>query len=223
MTLLEAIQARHSVRAYKDIPLPEDVARTLREAIETANREGGLHIQLVLDEPKAFAGPMSRYGRFRGVSDYLVVAGRKDDSLDGRAGYYGQRIVLLAQTLGLNTCWVGLNYSKIPGTYALAEDEKIVCYIALGYGQTQGGGHKVRTVEEVSNAGNSTPQWFIDGVRAALLAPTAVNQQKFRLEYVQGNQVAARTLFSVIGYTALDLGIVKYNFEVGAGKTIEWI
>ncbi len=53
---------------------------------------------------------------------------------------------LLAQTHGLNTCWTGLSYSKVPGTYELWSGEKIGCYIALGYGETQGAGHKVKAI-----------------------------------------------------------------------------
>ena len=30
-------------------------------------------------------------------------------------------------------------------------------------------------------------------------------------------RVAARPTFSMIGYTRMDLGIVKYHFEIGAG------
>ena len=103
----------------------------------------------------------------------------KAEDLDERVGYYGEHLVLLAQTLGLNTCWVGLSYTKVPGTYVLDEGEKIACYIAIGYGETQGVGHKIKAVGQVSNASDATPSWFRKGVEAALLAPTAVNQQKF--------------------------------------------
>ena len=221
MTLEEAIVARHSVRAYKEQPLTDDVVKVLQERIEAVNKEGGLHIQLILNEPKAFSGTISKYGRFSGVCNYLVMAGQKADDLDERIGYYGEQVVLLAQTLGLNTCWVGLTYSKIPNTYVLAEGEKIVCYIAIGYGETQGAGHKIKTVEQVSNATDITPSWFKKGVEAALLAPTAVNQQKFSFEYLgmeNGHHlVMARKGFSLIGYAQLDLGIAKYHFELGAG------
>ena len=127
MTLQEAIQARHSVRAYKAQPLSDADARALTEKIAQLNREGGLHMQLIQNEPKAFLGPFARYGKFRGVNDYIVMIGRKADDLDERIGYYGEHLVLLAQTLGLNTCWVGLSYSKVPGTYVLDEGEKIAC------------------------------------------------------------------------------------------------
>ena len=233
MTLQEAMEARHSVRAYKNQPLAEDVVKVLEEHIAILNREGNLHIQLILNEPKAFQGTLAKYGRFRNVTNYIVMAGNKADDLDERVGYYGEHLVLLAQTLGLNTCWVGLSYSKVPGTYVLEEGEKIACYIALGYGETQGVGHKIKTVEQVSrstvrtlgsskNASDITPSWFRKGVEAALLAPTAVNQQKFSFKYVgmkNGHHlVHAKKGFSIIGYTQMDLGIAKYHFEIGAGK-----
>ena len=228
MTIQEATEARHSVRAYKELPLAEDVVKVLEEQIAVLNREGDLHIQLILNEPKAFQGTMAKYGKFRNVGNYIVMAGKKSDDLDERVGYYGEHLVLLAQTLGLNTCWVGLSYSKVPGTYVLDEGEKIACYIALGYSETQGVVHKIKTVEQVSNASDVTPLWFRKGVEAALLAPTAVNQQKFSFKYAgmkNGHHlVYAKKGFSVIGYTQMDLGIAKYHFEIGAGKdNFEWI
>ena len=227
MTIQEAIEARHSVRAYKDQPLTEEVVNVLNEKIAELNKLGNLHIQLIQNEPKAFQGKLAKYGKFSGVRNYLVMAGKKADDLNERIGYYGEQLVLLAQTLGLNTCWVGLSYSKVPGTYVLEDGEKIACYIALGYGENQGVGHKVKTVEQVSNASDVTPSWFKKGVEAALLAPTAVNQQKFSFELVDRKngrpQVIAKKGFSVIGYTQLDLGIVKCHFEIGAGKeNFEW-
>ena len=101
MTLTEAIHSRHSVRRYKDTPLPADVIETLLQKISEVNAEGGLHIQLVTDEPKAFKSILN-YGTFSGVNNYFVVAGQKADDLDERAGYYGEQLVLLAQQLGLN-------------------------------------------------------------------------------------------------------------------------
>ncbi len=227
MTLQEAIVARHSVRAYKEQPLAEETVKALEESIDALNQRGNLHMQLVRNEPKAFLGPLAKYGKFRGVMNYVVMAGRKADDLDERIGYYGEQLVLLAQTLGLNTCWVGLSYKKIPGTYVLGEGETIKAYIAIGYGETQGAGHKIKTIEQVSNASDITPAWFKRGVEAALLAPTAVNQQKFSFEYVGTDgghhRVRARKGFSMIGYTQMDLGIAKCHFEIGVGKeNFEW-
>ena len=222
MTLQEAIQARHSVRYYKGQPLTDADACALQDKIEQLNREGQLHIQLIRNEPKAFLGPFARYGKFRNVTDYLVMAGVKADDLDERIGYYGEQLVLLAQTLGMNTCWVGLSYTKIPDTYVLDEGEVIKAYIAIGYGETQGVSHKIKRIDQVSNVSDETPDWFRRGVEAALLAPTAVNQQKFSFELLPAKdgqlpRVRAKKGFSLIGYTQMDLGIAKYHFEIAAG------
>lgn len=229
MTLKEAIKARHSVRAYREEPLTAEQVAALEAKIEEVNAEGGLHVQLMCDEPRAFSCMLARYGRFRGVKNYLVMAGRKDEGLDRRVGYYGEQLVLLAQTLGLNTCWVGVNYSKVDGTYTLDGDEKIACYIAIGRGETQGCGHKIKSVEKVSNADTTTPAWFREGVEAALLAPTSINQQKFRFEFIPAEDGgkprvrATHARFSLIGYLQMDLGIACCHFEIGAGKeNFEW-
>ena len=228
MTLQEAIEARHSVRAYKETPLTDADARALQEKIAEVNRAGQLHIQLIQNEPKAFLGPFARYGKFRGVANYLVMIGKKADDLDERIGYYGEQLVLFAQTLGMNTCWVGLSYTKIPGTYVLGEDEKIGCYIAIGYGETQGVSHKIKRIDQVSNISDDSPEWFRRGIEAALLAPTAINQQKFSFELLpteegQRARVLAKRHFSLVGYTQMDLGIARYHFEIGAGKeNFQW-
>ena len=228
MTLQEAIKARHSVRAYKGQPLTDADAQALETKIADLNREGRLHIQLIRNEPKAFLGPFARYGKFRGVTDYLVMIGEKADDLDDRIGYYGEQLVLYAQTIGLNTCWVGLSYTKIPGTYVLNEGEVIQAYISIGYGETQGVTHKIKRIDQVSNVSDDSPEWFRRGVEAALLAPTAINQQKFSFELLPAEdgqlpRVLAKRHFSLVGYTQIDLGIAKYHFELGAGtENFQW-
>lgn len=227
MTLSEAIDARHSVRHYISKPLSQDIIDAIQTKIDACNREGNLHIQLVLNERKGFSGMMA-YGSFSGVENYIVMAGHRSDDLDERIGYFGEQIVLLAQQLGLGTCWAGLSYRKVKGTYTLAPDEKLACMISLGYPDDAGRKHKRKSVADVSNVSSVTPLWFERGVQAALKAPTAVNQQKFYFEYI-GEQdgfslVRARRLFSVVGYTKMDLGIVKLHFEIGAGKeNFKWV
>lgn len=57
--------------------------------------------------------------------------------------------------------------------------------------------------------------WFKKGVEAALLAPTAMNQQKFVFELI-GDSVRAKSTGGF--YSKMDLGIVKYPFEIGAAN-----
>lgn len=225
MTLEEAIKARHSVRSYDGRPLSSELKSAIEAQIGVINAEAGLHLQLVTNEPRAFKG-FASYGSFKGVTNYIVVAGKKSADLGEKAGYYGEKVALLCQTLGLNTCWVGLTYKKVKDAFELAADEKVVCLISVGYGVNQGVGHKVKTPEDVSNIAETSPEWFRKGLELALLAPTAINQQKFAFELtVEGGKakVKATKKFSLAGYTDVDLGIVKLHFEIGAGKeNFEW-
>ncbi|MDD6582299.1 MAG: nitroreductase family protein [Bacteroidales bacterium] len=221
MTLQEAIVARHSVRQYMEKPIEAEKIEELKALIDECNREGGTHLQLVTDEPKAFAGGMAKYGKFSGISNYIAVVGKK--GADTLLGYYGEKVVIRAQMLGLSTCWVGLSFSKQPDSYQVLDGEKLFCVISLGYGANQGVQHKLKPIENFAEVNGAMPEWFRQGVEAAILAPTAVNQQKFKFVLRDGNRVEAKAKFSLIGYAQLDLGIARYHFEVGAGKeNFEW-
>lgn len=215
MTVMEAASARHSVRQYLDQPLLPETVTALSEEVQSCNRESGLHIQLAINEPKAFSGFMARYGKFSGVANYFALVGKADTDLQEKCGYWGERLVLKAQQLGLNTCWVALTFSKVKSAYTLNNGEKLVAVIALGYGVTQGSFHKSKSIDEVVKADGPLPDWFQAGMGSVLLAPTAMNQQKF-LFTLAGNQVFAQATGGF--YSKIDLGIVKYHFEIGAGK-----
>lgn len=215
MTQMDAMRARHSVRQYENRPIAQNALAALRAEIDVCNRESGLHIQMVTDEPKAFSGFMAHYGKFDGVTNYFALVGKKGPKLEETCGWYGERLVLKAQQLGLNTCWVAQTYSKVKSAFALASGEKLCVVIALGYGRTQGVPHKSKAVSKVIQVNGQVPKWFQNGVEAALLAPTAMNQQKFTFA-LDGNRVSAKAGSGF--YTKLDLGIVKYHFELGAGK-----
>ena len=218
MDAWELMRARHSVRNYVNHPLEAEKITALQKAIDDVNREAGLHIQLFTEEPEAFNANAAHYGQFSGCRNYFAMVGPKD--ADETIGYYGERLVLLAQELGLNTCWVALTFRKNAVTVDVGADEKLHVVIALGYGETQGVQHKSKAASAVSNLSDSSPQWFRDGVEAALLAPTAINQQKFSFTQ-DGRLVRARTKLTFYG--RMDLGIAKYHFELGAGKeNFDW-
>ena len=218
MTEMEAMRARHSVRQYENRPLAKAQVTALQQEIGACNALSGLHIQLVTDEPRAFSGLMARYGKFSGVRNYIALVGKKGPGLDEACGYWGEKLVLTAQMLGLNTCWVALTYKKVPGAFAVDPDEKLALVIALGYGATQGVPHKSRPAQAVSDLSPASPDWYRAGVEAALLAPTAMNQQKFTI----ARDVEKVTIQACRGaYSKVDLGIVKYHFELGSGRKIQ--
>lgn len=218
MTHLEAIKERHSVRSYTDKKIEGEVLAQLRQTVADCNRDSGLHIQLCVDEPKAFTGMMAKYGKFNNVKNYIALIGKKGADFDEKCGYYGAKITLEAQALGLNTCWVALTYSKGKSAAVVSAGEKQLMVISLGYGVTSGVSHKMKSIEELSSVTGAMPEWFRSGMEAAQLAPTAVNQQKFKLT-LDGNTVKASSGSGF--YTKVDLGIVKYFFELGAGSG-EW-
>lgn len=216
MTIMEAIENRHSVRSYQDKAIPAETIAELEKEIAACNAEGGLHIQMVVNEKNAFEGLMAHYGKFSGVQNYIALIGKKSADLDEKLGYYGERIVLKAQSLGLNTCWVAMSMRKgvVKKNCTIDNGEKLVCVLSLGYGTTQGVTHKSKAMDALCNV-SQKPMWFIQGMKSVMLAPTAMNQQKF-LFSLDGNKVMAKSTGGF--YSKVDLGIVKYHFEIGAGK-----
>lgn len=211
---MEVMRERHSVRQYLERPIPGDVRKALDACAAELNAAGGLRMQILYDEPECFNSRLAHYGRFENAKNYIALVGGKAPDLEERCGFYGELLVLKAQELGLNTCWVALTHGK--SRAVVGPGEKEVILISLGYGRTPGSARKSKAATEVSNLADDSPEWFRRGVEAALLAPTAVNQQKFRFER-NGDAVTARagrfgTLLKV------DLGIVKCHFQLGAGS-----
>jgi len=218
--LLQAMKNRHSVRSYTDQPIEGKVKDELLSFINQCNKESGLHMQLILNEPTAFDGFMAHYGKFSCVKNYIAIIGKKGNDLDEKCGYYGEKAVLFAQTMGLNTCWVALTYRKIMTALQIDEGEKLCLVISIGYGTTQGVPHRSKSRESVMYLQSTPPEWFIRGIDAALLAPTAMNQQKFTFS-LNGDTVSAKSGTGF--YSKVDLGIAKYHFELGAGKdNFQW-
>lgn len=211
--IYDVIKSRHSVRSYTDKKIEGNVKEELEELIKKCNNDVKLNIKLVLNESKAFDTFMAHYGKFDNVKNYIVMSGKKSNDLEEKCGYYGEMIVIKAQELGLNTCWVGLTYNK---KFVRKEinGEKIVVVIAIGYGKTNGVEHKIKSYEDVVKNKGNTPEWFKKGIEYALLAPTALNQQKFIFDLVDENEV--EILPGNGFYTRVDMGIAKYHFELGA-------
>lgn len=215
MDLEQAIVERHSVRHYTDRPIERDTAEKLSAAIREINESTGLHFQFVTNEPEGFTGAMAHYGNITGVKNYFVLAGPK--KRDREVGYYGEKLVLLAQMLGLNTCWVAMTFNRRKSKYVLEKGEKMYVVIAVGYGATQGKPHVSKPASAVSDLNASSPDWYRRGIEAVLLAPTAINQQKFTFS-LSGDKVTAKPGTGF--YTEIDLGIAEYHFDAAAGTNL---
>ncbi|WP_031579417.1 nitroreductase family protein [Ruminobacter sp. RM87] len=220
MDVMELMRSRHSVRQYLDTVIPDELRQQLSEYAGALNRESGLHMQILYDEPLCFNSLMAHYGRFVNVRNYIALVGRKEKGLEERCGFYGEKMVLKAQELGLNTCWVAFSHGK---SHAVTGNgEKEVVLIALGYGRTSGTGHRIKSPSDVSNISEDSPEWFRKGIEAALLAPTALNQQRFRIEH-DGRKVSSAC--GLLGSNLkVSLGIARCHFELAAGpENFEWV
>jgi hypothetical protein len=228
--LQEAIAERHSVRRYLDKPLDADVKAKLEAAVQDANSKGGLHIQLVCGDAAVFGGALKLMRICNEAPAYFALIGPDSAQLDEQCGYWGERLVLYAQQLGLNTCWVGMG-RKGKSHATLATGERFVIVIACGYGAEAGKPHKSKPLSEVCEVINvdkvandvsehvmsgTYPQWFHNAMQTVLLAPTAMNQQKFMFTLDAATGLA-RADAPKGAYTQVDLGIAECHFDIGAG------
>ena len=220
MITVETIRERHSVREYDGKPLSRAEFDALIAVVEECARESGLDIQLVGDNPEVF-NVIARFGLIRGCRTHVafVVDDAKvgDVAADEAIGYWGQKIVLAAQDMGLNTCWCAL-CSRKKSHAAMAPGKKIRLIIAVGHGKTQGFSRKTKSVEALSSVECAkAPAWFAAAMEAAQLAPTAMNNQNFKITlFSDGKTVCIDAPQS--GLNVIDEGIVRCNFEIAANE-----
>lgn len=215
MTDKQAILVRHSVRKYRSVRIADNLVAQLKAKIDELNAAGNLHLQFVEDAGKAYGNLIYRAVGLISAPSIIVCVGEDTADLDERVGYYGEKLVLFAQTLGLNTCWTG-TFNRKAVSFDVKPGERVVLAIAIGYGVDQGKDRKSKTYEQVTEVVGTAPDWFKEGVKAALLAPTALNEQKFMIKYNADDTVSLETKGG--GLTKIDLGIVKCHFEIGAGR-----
>lgn len=209
MEIFDILRKRHSVRQFKDEPINTEIKNALRDLVEEINHNHQTNMQLFFDEPEAFNTSMAHYGKFENCENYLALVGQKKDS--EKLGFYGEQVYLKACELGLDGCWVALTYGKGKVRINKEKGEKLICVIALGYGKNKGAARKSKTIEEVVKKGTVVPEYALDGIKAMLWAPTAINQQKFEISFEKDTPIIKEKGLGF--YTSIDLGIVKYHFE----------
>lgn len=212
MQMLDLMKERHSVRQYSDKKIDGDVKTKLDTYVASINEESGLSMQIFYNELNCFNSMLAHYGKFSNVKNYIAIVGKKEEQ--EKSGYYGEKLVLKCQELGLNTCWVALTHGKV--NVQTKPQQKLLILIALGYGTNTGVAHKSKPIKELCKE-DTYPEWFMKGVEAVSLAPTAMNQQKFLFEMKNG-QVYAKALRGF--YSKIDFGIVKYHFEAVTGHEV---
>ena len=216
MSEIDAIKERHSVRNYEAKKIEADKVEKIRAKIEELNKEGNLHLQFMVDAGKTYNKLFNKVAGLGSAPSVIACVGIDDETLEQRVGYYGEQLVLFIQELGLNTCWAGTFNQKNIGA-EVGDDEKLVISIAVGYGKDKGKPHKSKSPEQVIEAKGDRPYWFNKGVDMALLAPTAINQQKFTIRLNEDESVDFVDKGGI--FSQVDLGIVRCHFEIGAEKS----
>lgn len=213
MEILNVMKERHSVRQYKNQSIEQSKRDAIDLCVKEINAESGLSVQVFYDEPSCFDSFMAHYGKFTNVTNYIAIVGTNQEQ--EKAGYYGEKLVLKCQELGLNTCWVAMTHGKTKAS--IGKGQKLLIVISLGYGEKQGVPHKSKDISELCKYDEKT-EWFVNGMEAVSLAPTVMNQQKFLFELKNG-VVTAKALNGF--YTKIDLGIAKYHFEAASGHEVK--
>ena len=228
MTLLDAVNIRCSRRKYLSKPIESPCIAKLQALITEYQDHGRLDIRLVLENGAAFNGFRKSYGMFSGVKNYICLIGDKSDMINTeKLGYYGELLVLHATILGLGTCWVGGSFHRASCPFGLRKGESIICAIAIGHVSTKLGmrekfirnitHRKTKSIEQMHKSTNIVPEWFISGIKSVQMAPSAVNRQPVTFLYTGENAVTASVKDITGDCYALDLGIAKLHFELGAG------
>lgn len=228
---LKAIEKRVSRRAYLNQKIEADKLERIREAIRHYNKLSGLSIQLIEDGSQAFNGLRKSYGMFYGVRTLIALVGKTaDPHIKEKAGYFGELLILEATALGLGTCFVGASYDKKNCPCQIGADESLICVITMGpvnekpglrekaiYHMTH---RKSIKLEELYEADMEVPSWFMKGVKATQLAPSAINRHPVRFVYKKGEVYAY--VKDTSDFNLVDLGIAKANFEIGAEGKFEY-
>jgi len=228
VNLNEAIEIRRSRRKYDPTPIDPEIVDSLQQLIVRYSQEAGVRMELVLDNGAAFEGFRRSYGMFAGVRHYVgLIADDRDPVSAEKLGYYGELLLLHAVTMGLAGCWVAGTYDKKACPFVLSEHERLAIVLVLGNASQDPSGkekliynlihRKTKGIEEMYTADTDVPDWFIAAMEAVKRAPSAINRQPVKFSYKEG-KIRARVEGRPDDMLALDFGIAKCHFALGAGK-----
>lgn len=216
---VEAIEKRHSRRAYKAKALSPDIMDVIKEMVDAVNEEAGLDFIFVEDATPAFK-------IFTGKFSMIVVAGPDSQKAREDCGYYGESIVLQCVYHGLGTCWVSGTYNENK-TYEminLAREKRIYAVIVVGYAKD-----RYSLVEKTMyNATHKTnksyqkmfeicderlPEEYAYAMTLVEKGPSAVNRRPVLFKYENG--VLSGRVDEPYSDKSVDFGIAKLHFVIG--------
>ncbi len=133
-----------SVRDFKETPVDAKILTELEKYVEDCKKL----VPSIDIEAKFYAGD-DTYKRLYGIAGYqgvmiqapnylVIISEDKPQHLEN-AGYVGERTILKARDLGVDSCWVSYSdRDMVKKTLGLETDKEVVALIALGYGANHG-------------------------------------------------------------------------------------
>lgn len=216
---IEAIEKRHSRRAYKQKPLGAEIKQVISQMVDAVNESTGLDF-IFIDDATPF------FKIFTGKFSMIVVAGPDTQKAREDCGYYGESIVLQCVYHGLGTCWVSGTYNenKVYETVNLASEKRIYAVITIGYAKDNysliektmyNATHKKsKTYQDMFEACDAKlPEEYAYGMKLVEKGPSAVNRRPVKFRYENG--VLSGYVDEPYSDKSVDFGIAKLHFLIG--------
>lgn len=230
MTEFEALNARISVRSYEKKPLSPKIVGELREVIDECNAAVGLRFQLVDNNAEKKPAVKLTPAMFSGeVYTCALLVGPEDEIGGEMAGYYSEKLILRAVSLGLGTCWVAGTFDRKSVAPEIGEGEKLWGVVPIGIAtektpviqrairsRIRAKDRRTEDFVESDFPYASLPAWVRAGAEAVKAGPSAVNQQPANIVYKGGLVTMRLWKEKKNDMMYNDLGIAKYQFQVAA-------
>lgn len=216
---LEAVEKRHSRRAYRQKPLSSEIMQIIKEMVEAVNKDANLDFTFIED-----ATPFFKI--FSGKFSMIVIAGPDTQKSRESCGYYGESIVLQCVYHGLGTCWVSGTYNenKVYEALHLSSDKRIYAVITIGYAKDKYSLVE-KTMYNATHKKNKSyqdmfefcdaklPEAYAYGMKLVEMAPSAVNRRPVHFRYENG--ILSGYVDEPYSDKSVDFGIAKLHFLIG--------
>lgn len=236
--LYQAIEDRESRRKFKSRPLPQeqiDMLKTRGDKIEEICPAVKIEIKSEGFE-RVSKNIFGLYGLISGAWSYgVVIADSSRNNYQEQAGYGGEILVLTATAAGIDSCWIGGFYDRkaLKKEIDLKAGQEIMAVIALGQAKAKttisekvvklvSGSKKRKELDELClpEFEEEWPEWIKTAIKAARLAPSAVNRQPWRFKVEDDSLVLLASTGESKGGVSplLDCGIALAHLELGAAR-----
>ena len=217
----DAVYARSSVRKYTAAPDKEQIDR--HGALSKKLSWQGITVRM-------FKGPGLK-SQIKGTDVYAVIVAKRGTPME-MEGFMGEAFVLEATAMGLGTCWLGAGFVPeiINRNVNLQTDESVHCVIAVGKCDQPAVAPKRKAIEKICNVTEAQlgelGAWQTEAVKAARIAPSAINMQPWKIEADKTSVAVLEPEFVLYKkFAALDRGICMLHAAVGAyrvGREAIW-